>query len=145
MPTRRLLKSVLHNFLGTYTSRYSDYQGYWLFGFLVDKPDKLEFNLMGLVSKSSDPAVNTAENIALRAFKDQVEKAGLNMAMLREARLALAKRSGEVRELENGRRREGHNFDVQVIVISESGKEYRSETQIFVAPHDPRFEFKSAR
>ena len=36
MPTRRVIKSVLHNFLGTYTSRYSDYNGYWLFGFMVE-------------------------------------------------------------------------------------------------------------
>jgi len=29
------MTAVLKNFLGTYTSRYSDFQGYWLFGFLV--------------------------------------------------------------------------------------------------------------
>ncbi len=32
---RRIIKAVLDNFLGTYTSRYSDFHGYWLFGFLV--------------------------------------------------------------------------------------------------------------
>ncbi len=26
------MKGVLHNFLGTLTSRYSDHRGYWLFG-----------------------------------------------------------------------------------------------------------------
>lgn len=35
MARRRVIKSVLHNFLGTYISRYSDFRGYWLFGFLV--------------------------------------------------------------------------------------------------------------
>ena len=35
MPTRNALKGVLAGFLGTYTSRNSDYRGYWLLGFLV--------------------------------------------------------------------------------------------------------------
>ena len=35
MPRRRTIKGVLDNFLGTYTSRYSDYDGYWLFGMVV--------------------------------------------------------------------------------------------------------------
>ncbi len=34
MATRRAINGVLGNFLGTYVSRYSDYDSYWLFGFI---------------------------------------------------------------------------------------------------------------
>ena len=57
MATRRVIKSVLSNFLGTYVSRYSEYDGYLLFGFLVADFDEL-MNLMGqasLTSKRPDP------------------------------------------------------------------------------------------
>jgi hypothetical protein len=33
MVTPRAIRGMLRNFLGTYTSQYSDYKGYWLFGF----------------------------------------------------------------------------------------------------------------
>ena len=42
IPARRHLKSVLAGFLGTYTSRYSDFQGYWLFGFIVEVIDLMD-------------------------------------------------------------------------------------------------------
>jgi hypothetical protein len=46
MATRRVIKSVLRNFLGTYTSRYSEIRGYWLFGFLVPDLGELHFDLL---------------------------------------------------------------------------------------------------
>ena len=36
MATADVIKSVLRNFLETFASRYTDYDGYWLFGFLVE-------------------------------------------------------------------------------------------------------------
>jgi hypothetical protein len=46
MKPRRIIKGVLHNFLGTYTSRYSDYDGYWLFGMLVRDVEELSIDLL---------------------------------------------------------------------------------------------------
>ena len=42
MPTRRVIKSVLRNLLGTLTSRYSDWHGYWLLGFVVKDLEPIE-------------------------------------------------------------------------------------------------------
>ena len=47
MASRSVIKSVLWNFLGTYMSRYSDYDGYWLFGFLIEDMGELEINILG--------------------------------------------------------------------------------------------------
>ena len=43
---RRIIKGVLHNFIGTYTSRYSDYDGYWLFGMVVRDVAELRIDLL---------------------------------------------------------------------------------------------------
>jgi hypothetical protein len=61
MATRRVIKSVLGNFLGTYVSRYSDYDGYLLFGFLVGDLVELRINLFG--QSGSDP--NTPVGVAV--------------------------------------------------------------------------------
>ena len=39
MPSRKVLKSVIQGFLGTYVSRNSDFDGYLLFGFRHRPPD----------------------------------------------------------------------------------------------------------
>ena len=46
MTSRRVIPGVLHNFLGTFTSRYSDFNGYWIFGFLVEKMDSVRIDLL---------------------------------------------------------------------------------------------------
>jgi hypothetical protein len=45
MPGRRSITGVLCGFLGTYTSRYSDFDGYWIFGFLVAQVVDVKFDL----------------------------------------------------------------------------------------------------
>jgi hypothetical protein len=45
MASLRAIKCALHNFLGTYSSRYSEYSGYWLFGFLVNDLTRIDFDL----------------------------------------------------------------------------------------------------
>ena len=46
MVSERAMKSVLHNFLETYTSRYSDYDGFWVFGFIVETMLPANIDLM---------------------------------------------------------------------------------------------------
>jgi hypothetical protein len=47
MASTRALRGVVGNLLAAYVSRYSSYQGYWVFGFLVQELDLLEFDLLG--------------------------------------------------------------------------------------------------
>jgi hypothetical protein len=48
----RKIRGVLHNFLATYSSRYSDYDGYWLFGVLAQESGHLQIDL---VNPDQDP------------------------------------------------------------------------------------------
>ena len=118
MPTRRIIKSVLHNFLGTYTSRYTEYRGYWLFGFVVDELGELEFDLLG-DSESLDTVVSFAATIASQRFREQLKKAGLSPTTIHDAKLMINKRSESVDGQVNGHLCEGHVLEFQARVTSD--------------------------
>ena len=139
---RRVLKSVLHNFLGTYTSRYTDFNGYWLFGFLVDIAVPIEFDLVGRASASLDPCIGAAARYAHRAFRDQMQKARLQMNVVRGAAVTVQKLPGEIRGQVNSHLCVGHTFSVHARVVSGTGAEYQSTRNIFVARHDAQREHR---
>jgi hypothetical protein len=64
MPTRRVIKSVLDGFLGTYVSRYSDFGGYWLLGQVLDDLDGLEIDLLASVASDARDARSFAVRLA---------------------------------------------------------------------------------
>src|ERR1700735_5072355 len=84
----RIITGVLHNFLGTYTSRYSDYGGYWLFGMLVGDVGELRINLLAPNAGATGHApLAAAIQLAAQKFRDQMDKAGLAASFVREAYL----------------------------------------------------------
>src|SRR4051812_2465968 len=104
MPTRRVLRAVLGNFLGTYTSRYSTYHGFWLFGFLVEKLDLMEIDLLANVRSLTDsPDRLRARELAAKRFADQLSKHGFDCSRIREARLVIDR-------LPDDRSVPGHHF-----------------------------------
>lgn len=141
---RRIIKSVLHNFLGTYTSRYTDHGGYWLFGFVVDEPGELEFDLLD-DSQAMNAVVSVAATIAAQRFREQLKKAGLSPAIVRTAKLTIKKRSDRADGYVNGHLCQGYVLEFQARVSSDLGREFRSEAHIFAAPHNAQFECKSSR
>jgi hypothetical protein len=142
---RRTFHGVLHNFLGTYTSRYSDYDGYWLFGMLVVNVSELQIDLLSMsVDPTASALVAYAIRLAAQKFQEQVEKAGGSVSSVREAQLRitrLAARRGPV----NGRVCAGHDLRFVARVVSNFGKTYESAMSIFVAPHDSGVESRSTR
>jgi hypothetical protein len=140
------ISSVLHDFLGTYTSRYSDLDGYWLFGMLVDQPDALGIDLLHAEGRSVGATpVAFATRLAAEKFTEQIEKAGLSISRLRDARLSIVKSPVVTLGLVNGHVRPGHDVRFAAKAISQLGKTYERATSVFVAPHDPRVEQRSTR
>jgi hypothetical protein len=142
----RVIKGVLHNFLGTYTSRSSDYDGYWLFGMLGDDIDELNVDLLNPpVAGMQSPLVMAAIKIAAEKFREQMEKAGLSVSCAQEARLAITVlpelRQGAV----NGHVKTGHDVRFVATARLNSGKKCGCEMTIFIAPHDRRVELRSNR
>jgi hypothetical protein len=145
MPKVKVIKSVLWNFLGSYMSRYSDYCGYWLFGFLVENLGELEFNLLAREAGSRDAPPALAAWLAVRKFEDQLRKAGLELSQVQEARLRISRLPGAIGSLINGHSCSGYKVTLKVIAVMKDGKRYERERQLFVAPHNPEVELRSAR
>lgn len=146
MMCRRKLASVLHNFLGTYTSRYSDYDGYWLFGMLVGQIESLEFDLLNAEDGSAKtPLVADAVRLAADRFADQIGKAGLPISCLREARLHICRSLDAIQGVVNGHMCVGHDLQFVATIVSDVGKTYERAASVFVAPHNPLIERRNTR
>jgi hypothetical protein len=146
MKRRRKIQGVLCNFLGTYTSRYSDYEGYWLFGFLANDIQQLKIDLL-------NPQTNNFENgplafaaeLAMRKFSEQMSKNGIAVLWLREAHLDITKLLQSKNGFVNGRSCVGNDFRFTVQALSDLGKTYKTEVVVFVAPHNSSIESRSTR
>ncbi|MEN6451150.1 MAG: hypothetical protein ABFC96_11720 [Thermoguttaceae bacterium] len=146
MTRRRTIKSILYNFLGTYTSRYSDYDGYWLFGMFVGSMNDLRIYLLAPGEITNDgPAMVFAAQLASRRFHEQMEKARLPMSCIKDASLCITKASNPVDGIVNGQPRSGHLVKFAARAVSDHGAVYEQEMSVFVAPHDSNIERRSAR
>lgn len=145
MPGRRSINGVLCGFLGTYTSRYSDFDGYWVFGFLVAEVVDVKFNLLGDEAVSVASPLAFAETFAKARLKEQMRKAALPFDWLAEASLEIMRSTAPTRGQVNAV--VGAGFDVTFVarVVSDLGTVYRRTTSVFVAPHDPVREQQSRR
>ena len=146
MKSRRIIKGVLHNFLGTFTSRYSDFDGYWVFGFLVNEMDGLRVDLLAIdVEDTSATPSGFARRLAAQKFLEQIAKAGLPRTRLREARLTAATSPVSKVGVVNGCTCVGYEVKFRANAITDLGKTYESTMCLFVAPHNSEIELRSAR
>ncbi|HSI62782.1 MAG TPA: hypothetical protein VLE43_06675, partial [Candidatus Saccharimonadia bacterium] len=140
MPRRRLINGVLRGFLGTFTSRYSDYEGYWLFGFLVDAPGVI---VVDLLSADDDLAPSTpvasTRAIAIRKFRDQVEKSRIPAHWIASACLELHIPKQLVAASSGSARKPTIELKVATRIKSDLGRIYMREAYLEASPHDPRF------
>ena len=146
MTTRRKIKGVLHGFLGTYVSRYSECDGYWLFGFLVPDLHNLRIDLLSdQACSANDTPKGAAMALARTKFRDQVVKTGLSLANIRAAELDIVRQPGTRKGFVNGRAQDGYCVLFKATATMDDGRVFERETSIFVAPHDGSIEYRSAR
>jgi transposase-like protein len=144
MTTRRAMPSVLHNFLGTYTSRNSDHRGYWLFGQLPAEPQEWAWDLL-VRSEAGDEAARAAHRLACRRFAEQVAKSGIDRDAIHEARLRLSRRPGSSHGWQGEHWTNGHMVQFSVSAVMDDGRVHELDRSVFVAPHDPRRERRRRR
>jgi hypothetical protein len=142
MAGARAIRGVLGSFLGTYTSRYSEYDGYWLFGVLIADLVEMRIDLLG--APPSDPVApaDVARAIAIVRFDEQLRKAGLQRADLREASLIL-RRGDPATGMVDYRPSDGWRVIFAVTAVTAVGRRWSHERAVFVAPHDPTVERRS--
>jgi hypothetical protein len=142
--TSRVLKGVTENFLRTYTSRYSDHRGYWLFGFLVEDA-QLDIDLLGDRYRKSEEPAEDARMFAMDSFVDQLMKAGVPEPRLFTARLFISSSGTTSERLAGGILRKGREMKFVVVVVTKEGARYEARVTKFVAPHDQAVEHRSRR
>lgn len=146
MPRRSAIDSVLHNFLGTYTSRYSEFDGYWLLGWVVREVDRLRIDLMEMrsIPCTAREPLDVARIHAVRRFADQVEKAHVARWIAR-ADLVIHRSDVTRMAMVYARQRTGWDVRFEATAFSDVGNAYRRSVTVFVAAHDPGMESRSAR
>jgi hypothetical protein len=145
MATRRAIKGVLGNFLGTYVSRYSDCEGYLLFGFLVADLVELKINLLGEAISDPKSPIGVAVMSAATKFEGQRRKAGLSPSQVREAWLTILRMPGSKDGSINGHSCPRFNVRFSATALMDNGKRYQRESVVFIAPHTPEVELRSSR
>lgn len=146
MTSRRVIPGVLHNFLGTYTSRYSDFGGYWVFGFLVESLDTVTIDLLVEIAESADSMpLGFARRLAAQKFGEQIAKADIPREWIRDAYLDISKSQESKLGVVNGQSSFGYDMEFRVHVVTDLGRAYERAETVFVAPHDAMIEWRSAR
>jgi hypothetical protein len=136
MSRRSAIRGVLHNFLGTFTSRYSEFQGHWLFGFLVEDLDNLQIDLLEW-PKASDPTpTNVARGLAVQRFRVQMNNNALPIAWVREACLDISKVSERRIVVAGGGTRPIYDVRFDARVVTDLGRTYTSTASIAAWRHD---------
>ena len=146
MAGRRAIQGVLHNFLGTYTSRNSDLHGYWLFGFLSASLDEWCFDLLGGERDASLPTPESAaERLARARFHEQMAKGGVRPSDVQSAHVRIRRGAEPQRAMVDEQEREGREMRFEARAVTRHGSVCSETRSVFVGPHDPRLERRSAR
>jgi hypothetical protein len=146
MKVRRRLTGVLCGFLDAFVSRYSDYDGYWIFGLLVRERAEVSFELLrGSSDMPGSPVFSAAVRIAKSRFASLLEKYCIPPEFVSEASVAVSRLEPATRGPVNGRTCTGHHYLLVANAASDLGKHYTAHKRIFIAPHDPSVEHRSTR
>jgi hypothetical protein len=149
---RRHLQGVLGNLCDAFASRYTDFEGYWLPGFL--ERDFEELQIDGFIrlellpfreTPHYSPLVRAAEKIARERFLALLEGARIPPEYVLQASLSLCRWGHPRRGMVNGRVVLGHDIRLMAIASTDTAKMYDTGKTIFVAPHDPALEQRSSR
>jgi hypothetical protein len=142
MQRRRIgrLRGAMHNFLETFTSRYSSYNGYWLFGYLVADLRFLHIDLLDDLPAMSQGPVEVAAVLARHRFREQVERSGRIHGIL--SAVLVLEREQPCERTVGPYRRQGHTVRLTVRACI-GATNVESTARIFVSPHDRSMESQS--
>jgi hypothetical protein len=148
MPARKLMTSVLRGFLGTYLSRYSDLDGYLVFGLATDCLGGLEVDLTSEPPGPSFDPEGELRRLAIRRFNEQLAKVHLPVSVVHDARLTCRRGSAvqiRLQVIPGDVPVEGHDYVFCAQATTDLGRTYREERHVFIAPCDSEVFRRSGR
>jgi hypothetical protein len=105
----------------------------------------LKINLLGQTVSDPETPMGVAILSAIAKFEDQRRKAGLATSDVRDAWLTLRRLPSVVCRPINGHHScAGFHLSVVAAATMDDGKRYERDRVVFVAPHDPKVELRSA-
>lgn len=147
MTRRRSLRGALHNYLGTLTSRYSDFDGYWILGLIVD--DLGETTTIDLLDDSRldvEPTPLAAfARLARAKFREQIARQRIPASFVRSAAVEITKPATRTEGCVNGHVTAGYSVGFSARAESDLHTIYVSKISVFVAPHNATIERRSMR
>jgi hypothetical protein len=144
MAGTKALKGVINGFIGTFVSRHSDYDGYWLFGFLVPRLTTLRVDLLNPPSHS-DQHCQRVIDLATLKLREQLAKSKLDPRLVRNAQLTISRGDNTIILDVNGYPRKGWPLEVSIAVEDLRGRRYDAAQVIVVATHNAAIETRSPR
>lgn len=141
---RGSISSVLHGFLGRFLGRSSEWNGYWLFGFLPFDEQPFEWSILPAAQLDHSTPIAFARTLASTVLADQLSKVG-RAGELTDASLTMTVIGKETQTFERGLSRSGWIVKAEIAATDlRKRRHVRAET-LFIAPHDPAVERPSAR
>ncbi len=125
--------------------RYSDYDGYWLFGFLIEEVDDVRIDLLAQGDEDATSPRGAAIQYAILRFVEQCRKAGLAPSQVQEACLTMNRLPGPAKGSVNRHPSDGHNLKFTAEAVTDLGRRYKQERVVFVAQHNAKIESRSTR
>ena len=139
------IRNALAGFLGTYSSRNTDYKGYWLFGFIVDCLSELHIDPLMQPRSLASTALHAARDLARAKFLDQLLKNGITVDRVRQAALTVRRLPGKLERSIDDHVRAGFMVNFHIEAVMQDDRSYDRSCIVFVAPHDAEVERRSAR
>ena len=139
-----MLRSAIPGFLGTFTSRHSDFDGFWLFGLVVRAGLDEDLDLMRPIGESVTP-YDKMVALARLKFREQLGKHRIPSTEITTASLRVFT-TGDTRDVfvgPQGVTRVGKEMVFRAQVLCADGRTFERERRIYVAPHDAAVESRS--
>ena len=157
MAGRRILTNVAHGITGSFVSRNNDVDGYWALGQLLSHTlaSTSPSLIIDLGVGCSTPAFSAEPLSPLPArwsevFWKSVDREGLARSTVRHAELSLECDLASDRPRDEPkpllrRRRTEYLVRCRTAITDDRGRVYEATNEVWCAPHDPAFEFRSTR
>jgi hypothetical protein len=136
MPRRKQFKGICHDILDSFVSRYNDLDGYWALGqyaaFLMARSeDQLVFQLQGGSTVPEDARFTASAAYYRRATSRLMDASAMPPSWLADASITFSIMGPS-------------KARCSIEIVSDLGRNYRSDIMIDVRPHDALIEYRRA-
>ena len=142
------MRGVLAGFVGTVSSRNSDFQGYWIFGQMAAtvllglEVDLLERSPTTNLEKS---IVAAYRFLVKQRFFEQLTRHRLPLQWVKRAELNLRRTNSVAEVVVNQAVSPAQLWELQASLTTDLGRTFSASQTLCVAVHDPGIELRSAR